>query len=128
MDQVSSVDFATAARALTAAARRCGLTAPSYRSPPRLVGVDRTLRRRGDAVVVSVRLRGRPEPAILADMVEGVVAANGLVPPRADRVRGELWEALTGARQRRRPEFEGRSSATGTPSAADEDGPSTKVA
>lgn len=95
---VTSVDFAAAARTLAATARRCGLTAPSYRSPPRLVGVDRTLRRRGDAVVVSIRLKGRPEPAVLADMVEGVVAANELVPPRSDRVRSELWHALESTR------------------------------
>ena len=37
----------------------------------RLVGVDRTLRRRGGGAVVSVRLRGRPWPAVLADMIEG---------------------------------------------------------
>ena len=94
MEPVNSVAFAAAARTLTAAARRRGLTAPSYRSPPRLVGVDRSLRRRGQAAVVSVRLRGRPWPAILADMVEGVVVANRLGPPDADRVRAEMWAAL----------------------------------
>jgi len=40
---------------------------------------------------VSVRLRGRPWIAVLADMIEGVVVTNGLTAPRSDRLRGELW-------------------------------------
>lgn len=87
----STVDFASAARALAAAARRRGLLGPSFRCPPRLIGVDRTLRRQGEAVTVSVRIRGRPWVAVLADMIEGVVVANRLQPPQADRVRAELW-------------------------------------
>ncbi|MEY2959751.1 MAG: hypothetical protein RLZZ01_2319, partial [Actinomycetota bacterium] len=43
--------------------------------------------------MVSVRVRERPWPAVLADMIEGVVAANRLVSPHADRVRGLLWDA-----------------------------------
>jgi hypothetical protein len=92
----STVEFASAARTLTREARRRGLIGPSFRCPPRLVGVDRSLRRRGDGVIVSVRLRGRPWAAVLADMIEGVVAANELVAPRADRLRSDLW-ALCGA-------------------------------
>ncbi|HSJ92085.1 MAG TPA: hypothetical protein VK917_08440 [Ilumatobacter sp.] len=89
----STADFAAAARTLTSEARRRGLVGPSFRCPPRLVGVDRTIRRRRDGAIVSVRVRGRPWPAVLADMIEGVVVANRLVPPRADRLRTELWEA-----------------------------------
>ena len=44
--------------------------------------------------VVSVRVRDRPWPAVLADMVEGVVVANGLVAPEADRARSALWESV----------------------------------
>lgn len=66
---------------------------PSFRCPPRLVGVDRTIRRRADGAIVSVRLRGRPIVAVLADMIEGVVVANGLKPPAADRLRSDLWQA-----------------------------------
>ena len=91
----STVDFASAARTLTREARRRGLIGPSFRCPPRLVGVDRTLRRRGDGAIVSVRLRGRPWVAVLADMIEGVVVANRLTPPRSDRLRADLW-ALCG--------------------------------
>ncbi len=87
----STVDFASAARTLTREARRRGLIGPSFRCPPRLVGVDRTIRRRGDGATISVRLRGRPWVAVLADMIEGVVAANRLAPPESDRLRSELW-------------------------------------
>jgi len=30
--------------------------------------------------------------AVLADMIEGVVVANRLQPPHADRLRADLWE------------------------------------
>src|SRR5262245_64148834 len=88
----STVEFATAARNLTREARRRGLVGPSFRCRPRLVGVDRTLRRHDDGAIVSVRLRGRPWAAVLADMIEGVVAANRPQPPHADRLRSDLWE------------------------------------
>lgn len=68
--------------------------APGFRCPPRLVGVDRSIRRRSDGAVVSVKVRGRPWPAVLADMIEGVITANGLGPPQADRLRAELWDAV----------------------------------
>ena len=89
----STVDFAGAARTLTRVARRRGLIGPSFRCPPRLVGVDRTIRRRSDGAIVSVRLRGRVWAAVLADMIEGVVVANDLAPADSDRLRAELWSA-----------------------------------
>ena len=55
------------------------------------LGLDRSIRRRRDGAIVSVRLRGRPWVAVLADMIEGVVAANRLAPPASDRLRAELW-------------------------------------
>ena len=74
------------------------LVAPSFRCPPRLVGVDRSIRRRGGSAgsdpVVSIRVKGRPREAVIADMIEGVVVANGLAPPDADRVRNELWTVM----------------------------------
>lgn len=89
----SALDFANAARVLGRERRR-GLVAPSYRCPPRIVGVDRSLRRlAGGRVVVAVQLKGRPWLAVLGDMIEGVVVANGLQPPQADRLRTELWAA-----------------------------------
>lgn len=95
--QATSLQFAAAARSLGSAARQRGLAVPTFRSPPRLVGVDRSLRRRADgAVVVAVRLRGRPWVAVLADMVEGVVAANGLTGGDADHCRTAMWAAVEG--------------------------------
>ena len=94
MEAATTVEFASAARALTREARRRGLVGPSFRCPPRLVGVDRSIRRRPDGAVVSIRLKGRPRTAVIADMIEGVVVANGLRPPAADRIRTELWAVL----------------------------------
>ena len=71
-----------------------GLVAPSYRCPPRLVGVQRSLRRYPSGAVVAVQLKGRPWVAVLGDMIEGVVVVNRLAPPHADRLRTELWSAL----------------------------------
>jgi hypothetical protein len=94
MESATTVEFAAAARTLTREARRRGLVGPSFRCPPRLIGVDRSIRRRPDGAVVSIRLQGRPRSAVIADMIEGVVVANGLRPPAADRVRSELWVTL----------------------------------
>lgn len=94
MESATTVEFAAAARTLTREARRRGLVGPSFRCPPRLVGVDRSIRRRPDGAVVAIRLQGRPRSAVIADMIEGVVVANGLTSPAADRARTELWAAL----------------------------------
>jgi hypothetical protein len=90
----TAIRFATTARALTNATRALGLFAPGFRSPPRTAGVDRTLAGSGDRAVVSVRLRGRPWAAVAADMVEGVVVANGVTGAAASRLRARLWLAL----------------------------------
>ncbi|MCB1015024.1 MAG: hypothetical protein KDB10_07890 [Acidimicrobiales bacterium] len=95
--EATSLRFAAAARSLAHAARRRGLAVPAFRSPPRLVGVDRSIRRRPDgAATVSVRLRGRPWVAVLADMVEGVVVANALSGGAADQCRTAMWSAVEG--------------------------------
>ena len=92
-----SIRFAAAVRALTIEARRAGLVVPSFRSPPRLAGVDRSLRRRnGGGATVAVVVRERPWAAVLADMVDGVIATNRLSGPAADRARARLWVALGG--------------------------------
>lgn len=94
MERASTVDFAQAARTITRHVRCQGLSAPSFRCPPRLVGADRTIRRRGDGAVVSVRVRDRPVAGVLSDMIEGVIVANRLVSPQSDRVRADLWVLL----------------------------------
>jgi hypothetical protein len=90
----SSIRFVRAVQALGAAARAEGLVVPGFRSPPRLLGVQRSIRRWPDGAMVAVVVRGRPWPAVLADLVEGVVAANRLTSPAADRARAALWRAL----------------------------------
>lgn len=92
--EATSLRFAAAARALGRGARRAELTVPGFRSPPRLAGVDRSLRRRGDAATVSIRLRGRPWMAVVSDMVEGIIATNRLEGPLADQARSQLWSSL----------------------------------
>jgi hypothetical protein len=90
----TSLRFARLARSLGEAARAQGLRAPSFRSPPRLPGVTRSIVRRGPGVTVAVALRDRPWGAVVADMVEGVVAANRLAGVGADRARAALWQAV----------------------------------
>lgn len=89
---MSTLRFAVAARAISDEARRAGLEiVPGFRSPPRLP-VDRALRRRpGSAPAVAVRLRGRPMERVVADMVEGVLVANGVTG--RDDLRARLLAA-----------------------------------
>ncbi len=90
----NAIEFAQAARTLTQEAQRRGLIGPSYRCPPRIVGVDRSLRRHASGATIAVKLRGRPWAAVLADMIEGVIVANSIEPANAFRLRAELWVAL----------------------------------
>jgi hypothetical protein len=93
-----SLRFVSVAKVLAQAARAEGLRAPAFRSPPRLVGVGRSISRRRDGTAtVSVALRGRPWAAVLADCVEGVVVANRLRGIVADRCRAALWSSLDAA-------------------------------
>jgi hypothetical protein len=94
MQSGNAIEFAQAARTLTTEAQRRGLVGPSYRCPPRIVGVDRSLRRHAGGVTIAVKLRNRPWAAVLADMIEGVVVANAIEPAKAFRLRAELWTAL----------------------------------
>lgn len=90
-----SVQFAEAGRLIASSTRRAGFVAPTFRSPPRSRGRDRALRRRADgAVTVAVRITERPFVAVVADMVDGTIAANRLVGAQADFLRNELWVAI----------------------------------
>jgi hypothetical protein len=96
--EATALHFASVARVLGDAARARGLVVPSFRSPPRLRGAARTLRRWPDGgATVSVEVAGRPREAVVADMVEGVVAANEIRGPDATRLRTALWEAVLAA-------------------------------
>jgi len=93
--EATSVRFAAAARTLGQVTRGAGLVVPGFRSPPRLREADRSLRRnRSGSCTVSVRLKGRPWSAVVGDMIEGVIAANRLAGPTADRTRTALWAAV----------------------------------
>ncbi|MGH9273046.1 MAG: hypothetical protein ACRDZU_00235 [Acidimicrobiales bacterium] len=93
--QSSSLRFARTVQALGAAARSLDLVVPGFRSPPRLVGVQRSIKRwPAGRSTVAVVVRGRPWAAVQSDLIEGVIAANGLESPAADRARAALWSAL----------------------------------
>ena len=89
--------FADAARRLGAAAHEAGLRVPAFRSPPRVAGAARTIRRYPAGAVVSVRLRDRPFAEVVADMVDGVLAANQVPAADGPRVRSRLVAAFDGA-------------------------------
>ena len=98
MDEATTARFVHAARALGAEARARRLITPGFRSPPRILGVSRTLRRwQAGGAQVAVLVRGRPWVAVLADMIEGVVAANHLTGGPADQLRTALWRATEGS-------------------------------
>ena len=88
--------FTAAARALSVAVQSEGLVVPGFRCPPRVIGVDRTIRRGPDGTggVVAVRITGRPFTAAIADMIEGVIVINRLTSPEADAVRSSLWRTM----------------------------------
>src|SRR5262245_56282441 len=92
--ELPAVRFAEIARRLGAAAHEAGLSVPAFRSPPRVPGAARTIRRYPAGAVVSVRLRGRPFADVITDMVDGVLAANRVPPADAPRVRTRLTGAL----------------------------------
>jgi len=95
LSRASALQFSESVRHVIGAARRAGLRPPVFRSPPRLDGVDRTIRRRANGtVVVAVRRVGRPLAAVQADVVEGVVAANELAGEPADQFRHAAWARL----------------------------------
>lgn len=87
-----SLWFARTGRGLADQARRLGLTAPSFISPPRATGVARTIRTGTGGCVVAVRLRGRKREQILCDLIEGIVIANRLSGPRSAVIRSQLWD------------------------------------
>lgn len=92
--EAPSVKFAEAVRTLGDQARLAGLSAPGFRSPPRVVGFGRTVRHRPDgSVVVAVAIKNRPWVAVLSDMIEGIIVANHLAGADAARARDDLWAA-----------------------------------
>jgi len=71
-----------------------------FKSPPRIVGLSRTIRHRPDGqAIVSVAFRGRPWIAVLADMIDGVLHVNDLDGPAACRARDDLWSTFAAANE-----------------------------
>ena len=102
MPVADALRFASVARSLAGEAGARGLVVPGFRSPPRLPGARRTLARHPDGgAVVSVVVRGRPLADLAADMVEGVLAANGVHGARAEAHRPALLAAALGERSAR---------------------------
>lgn len=96
--EATSLRFSAVARTLGAEARHRNLLVPGFRSPPRVLDAERTLRRLASGeVTVAVRLRDRPFVAVVADMIEGLVLANELSGTEATRLRTGLWEAVVAA-------------------------------
>ncbi|HET7653782.1 MAG TPA: hypothetical protein VFK42_12140 [Acidimicrobiales bacterium] len=94
---VSFAQFSSLARRVADQARGLGLVPPAFRTPPRVAGVDRTLRRQRDGRVggvVAVRLAGRPPAAVVGDLVDGVIAVNGLGGDEAVRARSALLAGI----------------------------------
>lgn len=87
---LTSVDFAHLGQELAAIVRNHGLRVPDFRTPRHGSAAGRAIQRRQSTVTVAVRYRNRPAPAVVADMIEGIVQAN---PDRrlGFAIRDELW-------------------------------------
>jgi len=96
MSPSATTKFTAAARVLAQRAAELDLVVPGFRSPPRIVGVNRSIRRSRDSEggVVAVRLSDRPFTAAVGDMIEGVIYINRLEPSEADRARTQLWRTM----------------------------------
>lgn len=96
MSSSATTKFTAAARVLAQRAAELDLVVPGFRSPPRIVGVNRSIRRArdGHGGVVAVRIVDRPFTAAVGDMIEGVLYINRLEPAEADRVRTQLWRTM----------------------------------
>ena len=96
MTPSATTKFTAAARVLAQRAAELDLVVPGFRCPPRIVGVNRSIRRSRDSEggVVAVRLSDRPFTAAVGDMIEGVIFINRLEPPEADRARTQLWRTM----------------------------------
>lgn len=94
MESERTPRFWELARAVVGEARRHGLVVPGFRSPPRLPGAVRTVRRSPGGGMVAVAWRGRQPVAVLADMIDGVVLVNGLAGAEAAACSQLLWDGL----------------------------------
>ncbi len=90
----TAVSFASIGHVLSDEAAMLGVSAPSFRSPPRIPGVRRSVTRNRDgSVTVAVLLRQRPMTAVIADMIDGLVMTAALVPTDSRTLYDRLWGA-----------------------------------
>ena len=95
--QANAMSFAAIGRVLTDQALALGIPAPSFRSPPRIPGVRRSVtRNRDDSITVSVIVSRRPLSAVIADMIDGLVLASGLKADEARSLYDKLWSTSHG--------------------------------
>jgi len=94
---LGSVAFAHAARALSVEAREWGHEPPSFRSPPRIAGVRRSITRRPDGTAsVAITTRNRSAVAVMADMIEGVIVASAASGDSGvGALRDALWDSVS---------------------------------
>ena len=92
--EMTSFMFAETARIIGQVARSHKLSVPTFRSPPRIEEVHRSIRRGLDLSVVSVSYKERPSSAVISDMIEGVLVANSLDKNRSDFFRALLWSSV----------------------------------
>jgi hypothetical protein len=96
MDALSPPEFADVVRQLMVATAAAGMRMPSFRSPPREPSAQRTIRWVGDEkAIVAVRRGSRGADAVVADMIQGVVAANRLSGSAAEEATRKLAACLT---------------------------------
>ena len=73
-----AVRFGELARIVASEARQLGLAVPVFKSPCRIEGANRSIRRRPDgSPVVAITIAGRPWDDIIADLIAGVVHVTG---------------------------------------------------
>ena len=97
--EMTSFMFAETARVIGQVARNHKLSVPTFRSPPRIQEVHRSIRRGADFSVVSVSFSDRPASAVIYDMIEGVLVANHLDKNRSDFFRALLWSSIDACEQ-----------------------------
>ena len=96
MDRLSPPEFADVVKQLERAAKAAGMRMPAFASPPRTASAKRTIRwLADDRALVAVRRADRGADAVVTDMIEGVVAANGLSGSEAKDAARKLAACLT---------------------------------
>ena len=93
MQAMSPPQFAEVVRQLMQATAAAGMRMPGFVSPPRTKGARRTIKWLAeDRALVAVR---RDTDAVVADMIDGVVAANRLSGSEAQDAARKLAACLT---------------------------------